>query len=328
MERVSKPLSVITDASYDLETGAKKQPRKAENWQTEAFETVVKKHAIILSAPEVYAECSHLGYEKSKYPLHKSILLGIIAGMYAGIGATTCLLVAGTLNQAPNNPRYPSGQNPEKNIGAYRILYGVFGFPLGFLAITTCGAELFTSLTLYTSIAWWEGKISLFRVWRMLFVSWCSNFIGCGIVTALYYWSDIYDGQEMTLFNIVKHKMELPWVDVMVLGIFANMLVCMATWMYNSALDFTGKVFAVWFPIASFAMCSYEHSIANMFYLLMAVAQGYDISTKDIFWKNLIPSTIGNMIGASLLFTSFYTFTYGKPDLKFTMKRLYNKDKN
>ena len=63
MERVSRPLSSITDASIDLETGAKKQPRRAENWQTEAFETVVKKHAIILSAPEVYAECSHLGYE-------------------------------------------------------------------------------------------------------------------------------------------------------------------------------------------------------------------------------------------------------------------------
>ena len=282
----------------------------------------------ILSTKEVYIKCSQLGYEKSKYPFHKSVLLGITAGLYIGIGMTTCLIVAGTLNQAPNNPKYPKGSNPEKNVGTYRILYGVFGFPLGFLAITSCGAELFTSLALYTSIAWWEDKISLLRVCYMLFISWCANFIGCGIVTGLYYLSDIYDGQQMTLFNIVEHKMSLDWYKVVVLGIFANLLVCIAAFMYNTACDFTGKVFAVWFPIANFAMCPYEHSIANMFYMLIALAQGYPLSLKDILWKNIIPASIGNIIGASVIFTSLYTFAYGTPNLSFNIKRIYKNNEN
>jgi formate/nitrite transporter len=286
-------------------------PRMAPDWQTDAFETTAKKRAIVLSAPEVYAEVSHLGAEKAKYSWKKLIILTIMAGTYVGLGASSGVLVGGSLTQSPHNP-----DKTQVNVGVFRLVYGFIGLPLGFICIVNCGADLFTSMCLYMTTAWWDKKIPLTSLLRIYVVSWIGNFAGCSIIACMYYLAGTFNGQDGYLSYMVEHKVQETWVQVFFRGIFANFLVCITTWMTNAALDFTGKVFAIWLPISVLAMLGYEHSIANMFYFIMALLQGIHLTAEQIFWRNLIPATLGNIIGGGLCFATVYSFAYGKADLK------------
>jgi formate/nitrite transporter FocA (FNT family) len=83
----------------------------------------------------------------------------------------------------------------------------------------------------------------------------------------------------------------------------------------------SGKAVAVWLPISSFAAIGFEHCIANMFVLVMAVAQGVEVTPKQILWDNLLPATIGNYIGGAFFIAAAYSFVYGKPCLKLSKDR-------
>lgn len=290
-------------------------PKMAPDWHTDAFETTAKKRAIVLSAPEVYAEVSVLGQEKTKYSWRKLIILTFMAGSYVGLGGATGILLAGSMNQAPSNP-----DKTQVNVGVFRLVYGVFSLPLGFLAIVNAGADLFTSMCLYMTTAWWDKKITLLQLLRIWVVSWIGNFAGCITIAGFYTLSGLFNG-NLYLEYAALHRVELPWEQVFVRGIFANFLVCITTWMANAALDFTGKVFATWLPISAISFCSYEHSVANMFYLMMALFQGVPLTAKQILWNNIIPSTLGNIVGGAIFFASVYSFAYNKPDLRMTKDR-------
>lgn len=283
-------------------------PKWHANWESEAFESVSKKQALILSPPELYAEITHLGYEKSLYPWYKVLLLSIIAGGYVGLGATTCFLIGGLMKQAPWNPN-----TSEQNYGVFKLVFGAVGFPFAFMSILVCGSELFTSQCAYTTTAWLEGHIRMITVLKMLFLSWVGNFVGCLITTGLFYIGKVYEHKDMYLLMVANDKLNLPWGIVLVRGIFANWLVAIATWMANAALDMTGKAIAVWLPISSFAAIGFEHCVANMFILMMGIAQGAPATIEQVLWGNLIPATIGNWIGGAIITGSLYSFVYGKP---------------
>ncbi len=263
---------------------------------------------ILLSPQEVYHECVDSAKHKTKYTFGKLCMLTIIGGAYVGLGATTCFLVGGLLRQA--NPSL----SDEFNYGFYKLVFGAVGFPMGFTSIMICGAELYTSICAYTACGFLDGKISILQTLKLLIVSWCGNFIGCLLLVGILYLTDIYDhGHDITLIRIATDKVSLSWGVVLMRGIMANWLVGIATWMANSAQDLTGKAVAIWLPISAFAMIGYEHCIANQYILVMAVAQGANLTFKQIVWNNLVPSTIGNWIGGAIFVGAWYSCIYGNP---------------
>jgi formate/nitrite transporter len=291
-------------------------PRWHATWESHAFESVAKKNALMLSPPELYAEITHLGVEKSKYPWYKVFLLSIVAGGYVGLGASTCYLIGGMMNEAPWFP-----DTEKHNYGVFKLVFGAVGFPFAFMTILVCGSELFTSQCAYTACAWLTNQITMVYVLKMLTLTWIGNFIGCLMTVGLFYLGDVYHNKDMYIVMVTEEKLALSWGVVVVRAIFANWLVGIATWMANSALDLSGKAIAVWLPISSFAAIGYEHCIANMFVLLMGTAQGANVSVKGILWNNLIPATIGNWIGGAIFVGALYTFIYGKPQLQINKAR-------
>lgn len=296
---------------------SKSMPKWHADWDSKAFESIVKKRAMMLSPPELYAECAHLGYEKAKYPLYKVMLLSLVAGGYVGLGASTCYLVGGMMTQAPWNPHIS-----EQNYGVFKFVFGIFGFPFAFMSILVCGSELFTSQCAYTTAAFLENQIRLRDVFKMLTVTWVFNFIGCLAIVGLYYASEIYNHKDMYLKMVTEDKLNMAWYIVFIRGIFANWLVGIATWMANSSLDMTGKAVAVWLPISSFAAIGYEHCIANMFTIMMGITQGAPATVGKVLWGNLIPATLGNWVGGGLFVGALYSLIYGNPNFQPRLERI------
>lgn len=282
-------------------------PKWPAGHQSAAFESVAVKRSFILSPAEIFAECAHHGEEKAKFPWYKIWILTIIAGCYVGFGFTTCLLVGGMLQQAPE-----VGTPEQYNYGIYKLIFGAVGFPFAFTTIVVCGAELYTSLCAYMTAAWWEGKVTVLTCIRMLVISWTGNFLGCALMAGLLCASEIYHGKTTTLFYIAHDKVSHGWGATLVKGIFANWLVGIATWMANAAQDLTGKAIGIWLPIAAFGMLGFEHCIANMFLFVMAWCEGAHITAKQFIWYNLVPSTIGNYIGGGVCLATVYAFAFGR----------------
>lgn len=263
--------------------------------------------SLISSPSAIFHHVTDACKEKTHLSAAKFVLLGVMGGAYVSIGGSVCLLIGGMMKQAPWNP-----DEDEQNYGLFKLVYGAFGFPLGFTAIIVCGAELFTSLCAYGMSAWLEKEITLVQHVYLLIVSWCANFIGCLILVGLFLASNIFQHKDMYLDMLAVEKTTHPWYVVLVRGIFANWLVGLATWMANGAHDLTGKAIGIWLPISAFAMIGYEHCVANMFILMMAVAQGVPLSASAILLHNILPSTLGNWIGGGFFVGGFYFLVYGK----------------
>lgn len=312
-EEVSDPQQRSVSRPYE-----KTMPKWHASWDSLAFEAIAKKKALILSPPEIYAEITHLGYEKAQYPWYKVLALSIVAGGYIGLGATTCFLIGGMMNQAPWFP-----DSAQHNYGLFKLVFGAVGFPFSFTTIIVCGAELFTSQCAYTTCAWLENQIPLVKVLKMLVITWCGNFMGCVAVAYLFNVSTLYNHKDMYLQYVFHDKLHQPWTTILVKGIFANWLVGIATWMANAALDLSGKFIGIWLPISAFASIGLEHCIANMFILVLAIAQGGEATFKQVIWHNIVPATIGNYIGGAIFIAAVYSFIYGKPSLKLARERFF-----
>ena len=112
--------------------------------------------------------------------------------------------------------------------------------------------------------------------------------------------------------GIAQAKVSMPWLTVLVKGIGANWLVCLAVWAGSSVNDGAGKIMALWFPVMCFVAIGFEHSIANMFFIPMGMLNGADVSIGQMLTANLIPATIGNIVGGALFVATPYIIAYGR----------------
>jgi formate/nitrite transporter len=208
---------------------------------------------------------------------------------------------------------------------------GGLTFCLALILIVVAGAELFTGNNLII-MAWADRRISFAQVLRNWLIVYVGNFVGSIATVALIFVGRQYTfGQGIvgaTLLTIGESKSSLDFTQAIALGILCNGLVCLAVWLCYSARTTTDKILAILFPITGFATAGFEHSIANMFFIPMAlfIKQGADGSfwaaiaaspadfpnlTWANFWiANLLPVTIGNIIGGSLMVGIVYWFIY------------------
>ena len=208
---------------------------------------------------------------------------------------------------------------------------GGVAFSLGLILVIVGGAELFTGNNLIV-MAWANKKVSTTHVlmnWVWVYIG---NMIGSFFIVFLMFFSRQYLSGSgivgINIMNIAKAKCELGFFQSIALGILCNILVCLAVWLCFSIQSTAAKILCIVFPITAFVACGFEHSIANMYFIPIAIlisgygdaafleminnpAQQYEsISWANFFIKNLVPVTIGNIIGGAGLVGLVYWFVY------------------
>lgn len=243
------------------------------------------------------------GKAKTELPIWKVLLLGIFAGMFIAIGASSSSLAV----HAMANP------------GLAKLVAGLI-FPVGLMMIVFIGGELFTGDCMMI-IGVMDKKYSVLQMIKVLVLVWLSNFVGSMIIVGLVYGCGQYDMSSGVLgaytIKVALGKATLTWGKAIASGIMCNILVCIAVLMGGAARDVGGKIFAILFPIMAFVVGGYEHCVANMYYIpagmvaatnpayKQAAMETYGFTAEQLanldithlVVNNLIPVTIGNMIG-------------------------------
>ncbi|WP_200915237.1 formate/nitrite transporter family protein [Jeongeupia sp. HS-3] len=256
------------------------------------------------SPAEIVGYIAHAGAEKAR--LHPGRLLGIavLGGMFIGIGTILAVIVAGgCTGLAVSNP------------GLVKFIFGAL-FPLGFIAVTLTGADLFTSNCALGASAVLRGELGVGEMLRFWGISYFGNFIGAvGAAYFLVYLTHLItpgDPATAYLIGIAQGKTSHPFMMTFMKGVLANVLVCVATMQGYSAKDTFGRVLGIWFPVMAFVTLGMEHSIANMFIIPAAMLGGLDVSWGHFIVSNLIPATLGNIVGGALVIGLPYTLIYGE----------------
>ena len=275
------------------------------------------------------AKAEDLGVKKAALPLANMFALAVLAGAFIAIGAifATTVGAGGIAVKAPDGAAAFSTGLP---YGVIRLLMGLT-FTVGLILVVVGGSELFTGNNLI-SMAFASGKVSLQALLRNWVVVYVGNFVG-SIVTAVI----VFLGQQytfgggaigLTALNIGEAKTSFTFIQALALGIMCNALVCMAVWMCYSARSTTDKILAIIPPISCFVAAGFEHSIANMYFIPVALFVKYSGDTKffetigktpdafphltwgNFFVGNLLPVTIGNIIGGGIMVGLVYWFVY------------------
>lgn len=220
----------------------------------------------------------------------KAFLLAILAGAFiamAGVGAAIGSAVAGKLA-------------------------GACIFPAGLAMVILAGSELFTgNCMMVIGVA--EKRFGIKALLLSWLVVYLGNFVGGLLVSALAVYGGTFANYYESLIATAAAKTTLAFGDAFFRGILCNVLVCLAVWMAFASKDAGGKVIALFFPIMVFVLCGYEHCIANMFYVpggLFCCAR-YGVAAEGLTWgsfflKNLLPVTLGNIVGGAGLGMMFW----------------------
>jgi formate transporter len=274
-----------------------------------------------LLPPAMAAKAEGIGVKKAGLDTVTMFALGILAGAFISVGAIFCTTVLAGSGALP--------------YGVARLLGGLV-FTLGLILVVVGGAELFTGNNLIL-MAFMSGKVSVAALMRNWVIVYAGNFVG-SIATALIMFVSgqfAFGGGSigLTALNIANAKSGLGFWQAIALGIMCNALVCMAVWLCFSARTTTDKILAIIPPISAFVAAGFEHSIANMYFIpiglfikawapasfwaLPALTGGgvtaasfASLTWGNFFIANLLPVTIGNIIGGGVMVGLIYWFIY------------------
>ncbi len=250
------------------------------------------------SPAEIAQNWVNIGVGKCKLCTLKTILLAIFAGMFIGFGAWGFLLVL-------TNVADP---------GLAKLL-GASVFPVGLMLVILCGAELFTGNNLLT-LAAFNKNVTWGQVARNWILVYLGNIVGSYLLAFIISQTGMISGGAVAdkVMAVAEAKVSMTFMAAMMKAILANMLVVLACWMQAGAKDLVGKIFAIFFPIMLFVLSGFEHSIANMFFIPLGQFAGASITTGAMWLNNILPVTIGNMIGGAIIVPVVYFLTYVKAD--------------
>ncbi|MDT8307446.1 MAG: formate transporter FocA [Anaerolineae bacterium] len=270
---------------------------------------------------EMAAKAETLGVSKVNLGPLRMLALGILAGAFIALGAIfATTATAGTAGALP--------------FGVSKLIGGLV-FSLGLILVVGAGAELFTGNNLIV-MAWASGKVSTAHLLRNWAIVYAGNFLGSILTAVLIMVSKQYTFGSgvigLNALNIAQTKVGYDFFQALALGILCNALVCLAVWLAIGARSATDKILAVIFPISAFVAAGFEHSVANMYFIPVGLL--IKSGASEAFWtaigsspadyatltwgnflvNNLLPVTIGNIIGGSLMVGLVYWFIYLRPD--------------
>ena len=266
-----------------------------------------------LLPPQMAARAETIGQKKAQLDATTTFVLAVLAGAFIAWGAAFSTVV--TTNVGQSMP-----------YGLIKLAGGLV-FCLGLILVIVAGAELFTGNNLIV-MAWASRKITTRQVLRNWLIVFAGNFVGAASTAVLVYLSGQPDaaggavGENM--MKIANAKCSIDWPQALAAGVGCNILVCLAVWLCMSARTVTDKVVAIIFPITAFVTMGMEHCVANMYFVplgllvkwnLAAANTFSELTVGNFFIRNLIPVTIGNVIGGALLVGMVYWFVYLRKNL-------------
>jgi formate transporter len=236
----------------------------------------------------------------------RTLVLSLLAGFYIACGSQLATVVT---------------QDAAVHVGrGITALLGGSVFSLGLMLVVVCGAELFTGNSLLTSSAL-HGEIP----WGKLLENWgivlFGNLVGSLVFAGLMFASQLWTSGTVAehAMRIAVAKCQLPFTVALVRGILCNWLVCLAVFMATAARDITGKLLACYVPIMAFVASGFEHSIANMYFIptgiFLAAGTGQSVpglTWTNFFMANLIPVTLGNILGGVVFVATAYWYIHLK----------------
>jgi formate/nitrite transporter len=264
------------------------------------------------SPKEIAARVESVGIAKSNNNPMREFALAVLAGAFIAFGALLFTLVTFDSSGVP--------------AGLMRLIGG-FVFCLGLILVVVAGAELFTGNNLII-MAYVDGKVSLKQLvqnWTLVFVG---NFVGALGILLLIVFSGHWEIGQGALgakaIAIANYKVNLEWMEAFTRGILCNILVCLAVWLCFAGRTVVDKILAIVFPITAFVALGFEHSVANMYFIcagLVAKQQPElaahvsamtldNLTVSGFLFNNLLPVTLGNIIGGSVFVGLFYWFIY------------------
>lgn len=261
---------------------------------------------MINSPKEIATLYLTVGKSKTEMQVRKLFLLGILAGFFIALGAVG----ANTVSCMMENP------------SAAKIAAGVI-FPTGLAMVLIAGGELFTGNCLIL-LPVLDKKVSVTAMLRNWVIVYLGNFVGAVCVA----WGvcqggqlKLFDGALATLtIQTAVNKCSHSFGAAVLLGIFCNFLVCIAVWMSFAGKTVIDKIIGLFFPIFLFVASGYEHSVANMYYIpagiFADVAGTAELTWGTFLFSNLLPVTIGNVIGGSVFVAAIYYLIYIKEEGK------------
>jgi formate transporter len=262
---------------------------------------------------EMARKAEQVGVVKADMSVANTLALSVLAGAFIALGAIFATTVTAGGADLP--------------FGVLRLLGGL-AFSLGLILVIVAGAELFTGNNLIV-MAWASRRVRTAQVARNWALVYLGNFAGALATAGILFVGKQYELGEgavgVQAVSIAASKTSLGFVQAIALGAFCNGLVCLAVWLCYSARTTADKILSIVPPIAAFVAAGFEHSVANMFFIPMGLLVKGDeafVSDQeglptltDLTWErfvtaNLVPVTIGNVVGGAVMVGAIYWFVY------------------
>lgn len=282
-----------------------------------------------LMPADMAVKAESIGIKKAAMPFWNMFVLAILAGAFIALGAIFATTI-GAGSMAVKDAAGAAAFSTGLPYGVTRLLMGLV-FTLGLILVVIGGAELFTGNNLIL-MAFMSGKVTFAQLMRNWGIVYLGNFVGSVITAIVVFLSKQYTFGNgaigLTALNIGESKSALGFVQAIALGILCNALVCMAVWLCYSARTTTDKILAIIPPISGFVAAGFEHSVANMYFIPVALfikswgdpkffeaigktAENFPhLTWGNFFVANLLPVTIGNIIGGAVMVGFVYWFVY------------------
>lgn len=257
--------------------------------------------------------CVGIAALKETAPLSNLLLLSFLAGAYIAFGGLLAEVVTGGM-AAAGAPA-----------GLVKLVFGAV-FPVGLMLVVIAGSELFTGNCMYMPFGLLKGEASVFGLIRNWVGSWVFNLVGAlfvayflavasGILSAEPWASAALTIAKTkalggaTFMAAGKSTVSITWLQAFWRAIGCNWLVCLAVYLAIASDDVIGKVFGIWFPIFAFVAIGFEHSVANMFFIPVGIFLG-GVTWEQFFINNMVPVTLGNIVGGAIFVAVIYWWTY------------------
>jgi formate/nitrite transporter len=267
-----------------------------------------------LLPPEMAQQAENVGVRKAALPAVTLVALAVLGGAFIALGGVFAITAAAGSLAAP--------------WGVVRVITGM-AFSLGLILVLVGGAELFTGNNLIV-MAWASGRVTtraLVRNWALVFAGNGAGAVATALLVSVAGVHRFGAGAwGVTALSVAMAKLDFGFVQAVALGILGNALVCLAVWLTYSARTTTDRILAIVPPISAFVAAGFEHSIANAFVVPLALmiarldpsfaaTHGVTAAADGLSWSrfvvhNLVPVTLGNVIGGAALVGVVYWFVY------------------